>query len=73
MEDVARWCTRLGRTPGAIIALETAWALAQAWYADRLHPQWRRRTAAEAQAVFTRLGLTDPFWRLEPQTNSRED
>ncbi len=49
---------------GAVISLSTAWALAQAWYSDRLDPAWRRRTVAEAQAVFTELGLTDPFWRL---------
>ena len=49
---------------GALISLATAWALAQAWYSDRLESAWRRRTAAEAQAVFTELGLTDPFWRL---------
>jgi len=49
---------------GAIISLPTAWALAQAWYADRLSPDWRRRTMAEAQDLFNGLGLTDPFWRL---------
>jgi hypothetical protein len=49
---------------GAVISLSTAWALAQAWYSDRLDPAWRRRTAAEAQAVFSGLGLTDPFWCL---------
>jgi len=49
---------------GAVISLPTTWALAQAWYSDRLEPGWRRRTAAEAQAMFTGLGLTDPFWRL---------
>ena len=51
---------------GAVISLSTAWALAQAWYSDRLDPAWRRRTVAEARAVFTELGLTDPFWRLAP-------
>jgi hypothetical protein len=48
-----------------MISLPTAWALAQAWYADRLQPSWRRRTATEAQAVFTGLGLTGPFWSLD--------
>jgi hypothetical protein len=41
-----------------------AWDLAVAWYRDRLAPDWRRRTPAEVQALFTELGLTDPFWRL---------
>jgi hypothetical protein len=61
---VVRWCAERGRAVGAVISLSTAWALAQAWYSDRLEPDWRRRTASEAQAVFTGLGLTDAFWRL---------
>lgn len=61
---MVHWCARRGRPVGAVISLSTAWALAQAWYSDRLDPAWRRRTVAEAQAVFTELGLTDPFWRL---------
>ncbi len=61
---MARWCEERGRAVGAVVSLPTAWALAQAWYADRLEPAWRRRTAPEAQAVFSGLGLTDRFWRL---------
>ena len=61
---MVRWCAERGRPVGAVISLPTTWALAQAWYSDRLEPGWRRRTAAEAQAIFTGLGLTDPFWRL---------
>ena len=61
---MVRWCGERGRPVGAVISLTTAWALAQAWYSNRLEPAWRRRTATEAQAVFTELGLTDPFWRL---------
>ncbi len=49
---------------GAILSLETGWRLASIWYADRLEPDWRRRTTEEAQSVFDRLGLTGPFWRL---------
>ncbi len=59
-----RWCAAHGRSVGAVISLEIAWALARAWYADRLDRRWRRRTVPEAQAVFAELGLTDPFWSL---------
>ena len=59
-----RWCTDRGRPPGAVFPLSTAWLLAAAWYTGRLDPGWRRRTPAEAQALFDRLGLTGPFWRL---------
>jgi hypothetical protein len=40
------------------------WRLADAWYRDRLSPDWRRRPASEAQALFTELGLTGSFWTL---------
>lgn len=69
---MARWCRERGRPVGAIISLPTAWALAQAWYSDRLEPAWRRRTAMEAEAVFTGLGLIGPFWRLAPPASSTE-
>jgi hypothetical protein len=49
---------------GAVVSLSTAWALAVAWYTGRLDPEWRRRTAAEAQELFTSLGLVGSFWRL---------
>jgi alkylmercury lyase-like protein len=61
---VDRWCEERGRERGAVFPLETCWQLAQAWYADRLAPGWRRRKPAEAEAVFAELGLSGDFWRL---------
>jgi hypothetical protein len=49
---------------GAILSLEQQWHLARVWYADRLSPDWHRRTPAEAQSVFDSLGLTGDFWRM---------
>lgn len=43
---------------------DRGWRLAEAWFDDRLDPGWRRRTPEETNALFTSLGLTDPFWRL---------
>jgi hypothetical protein len=59
---VDRWCEQRGLERGAVFPLETCWQLARAWYGDRLTPEWRRRTPAEADEVFTRLGLTGAFW-----------
>jgi hypothetical protein len=61
---VDRWCRTRKLPRGAVFTLEQAWRLAQAWYADRLSPQWRRRTPQEAEAVFAEIGLTGSFWSL---------
>lgn len=61
-----RWCADRGARPGAMVALERMWALAQRWYNDRLDPQWRRRSLAERQAILDAVGLSGPFWSLRP-------
>ena len=64
-EHVDRWCEQWGRAHGEAFSLRQGWELAQVWYgADRRDPTWRRRTLEEAQAIFTSLGFTSPFWRL---------
>lgn len=40
------------------------WQLARAWYADKLSPDWRRKTLEEAEEVLSSIGLTEPFWSL---------
>ena len=62
---VDRWLEQRGLPRGAVFSLEQLWGLADAWYADRLAPDWQRRTAAEAEAVFAGLGLAGDFWRLQ--------
>lgn len=61
---VDRWCEQSGLERGAAFSLEQMWRLADAWYRDRLSPDWRRRTAEEAEAVFSAQGLAGPFWTL---------
>lgn len=55
---------RSGQNRGAFMTPEQAWRLADAWYRDRADPGWRRKTPAEAEAVFASIGLTGDFWRL---------
>ena len=63
-EHVRRW-SELRRIPmGATLSLDQQWELARVWYSDRMPPEWRRRTPAEAEAVFESIGLTGPFWKL---------
>jgi hypothetical protein len=61
---VNRWCEQSGLERGAAFSLEQMWRLADVWYRDRLSPDWRRRTAEEAELVFSTVGLTGPFWKL---------
>ena len=61
---VDAWCEQRGLPRGEVFPLETCWRLAQAWYADRLSPEWRRRTPAEAQEIFDQLGLRGESWHL---------
>jgi hypothetical protein len=65
-EHVEEW-VRTGQGPrGALLTLDQLWGLAEAWYANRMDPDWRRRTPEEAQALLDSLGLTGDFWRLAP-------
>ena len=63
-EHLERWLGRHGHERGAVMSLFQIWGLAQAWYADKLTPGWRRHKPEEAEAVFESLGLTGDFWRL---------
>jgi Alkylmercury lyase len=61
-EDVETWCDQTGRALGEVLRLEQVWALSKVWYHNRLSPEFRGRTAAEAEGIFTDLGLSSPFW-----------
>jgi hypothetical protein len=65
-EHVARWCESQGLARGALLTPAQQWRLADAWYANRLAPDWRRRTPDEAEALFREVGLAGDFWRLRP-------
>jgi hypothetical protein len=65
-EHVTRWREQRCVAPGAVFSPEQMWRLADAWYKDRLSPDWRRKTAEEAEAVFAEIGLVGPFWQLRP-------
>jgi hypothetical protein len=63
-EHVERWCETRELRRGAVFPLETCWRLADAWYANRLAPDWQRRAPEEVEALFGELGLHGDFWRL---------
>jgi hypothetical protein len=63
-EHVDRWCTFRGLSRGGTMSPDQCWRLAQAWYGEKLSPEWRRKTLEEAQAMLANIGLTGPFWSL---------
>jgi hypothetical protein len=50
---------------GELLSVEQVWQLSQAWYRDRLSPDFSGRTHAEAHAIFAALGLRGAFWRFD--------
>ncbi len=38
--------------------------LAQAWWSDRLSPNWEPHSREQNQAILDRVGLTGAFWQL---------
>ena len=40
------------------------WPLSQAWYGDRLDPDFAPKPVAELQAILTQADLTSQFWQL---------
>ena len=63
-EHVRAWARQRRLAPGAVFTPQQGGTLAEAWFADRLDPGWRRRTPEEAQTIFEGIGLTGPFWDL---------
>jgi hypothetical protein len=61
---VARWCERTGLSRGETLSLAQVWALSKLWYHNRMNPEYHGRSAAEAEAIFRRVGLQSDFWRF---------
>jgi len=63
-EHIETWCRQWTQPRGATLTIDQAWQLANAWYGNKMEPDWRRGTLEETEALLTRLGLTGPFWNL---------
>jgi hypothetical protein len=61
-DHLERWLA--GRVPGASLTLEQLSALANAWWHDRLAPDWQPHSREQNQAIMEGLGLTGEFWQL---------
>lgn len=49
---------------GYAVSLETMWPLTQAWYEDRLDPQFTPKTLDHHRRLLADAGLTGEFWSL---------
>jgi hypothetical protein len=63
-DSIEQWCNAHHLPRGATLSLEQIWDLAQRWYQNRLSPNYRGRSAAQAEAIFTAVGLEGPFWHF---------
>jgi len=68
--QVARWSRLHGIPLGDIQPVTRVLELAKRWYGEHLRPDWRKKTLAEARAIFSELGLSHPVWDL-PREDSR--
>ncbi len=71
-EHIENWRRPRNLERGALLTLEQQWGLARGWYSDRMSESWRRRTPAEAEALFASVGLTGDFWHLQPAASREE-
>lgn len=63
-QHVDRWCQQWKWPRGGTLTLQQGWKLARLWYGNRLGPDWRPKSASEAEAVFAKVGLDGEFWKL---------
>lgn len=59
------YCEKRGHQPGAVLDMQTAWQLAEAWFGDCLKPDWGWKRYEQATQTFASLGLTGDFWKLD--------
>ena len=65
-EEITIWVNRTGETRGEFLTLQKVWELSKLWYGNRMSPDYRGRSAGEAEAIFMQLGLTSTFWQFNP-------
>jgi hypothetical protein len=64
--DVDAWSRRHGISKGAVVPIAKVAELARIWYGKHADPDWKKWSIAQARELFSRVGLTDKFWSLEP-------
>ena len=63
-EHLDRWLRKDGNPAGARMTTEQQWDLARRWFTGRDRAEWTKRSAEQAEEVFSAAGLSGDFWRL---------
>jgi hypothetical protein len=66
--DIDIWRRRHNHPKGQAVPLRQVATLARIWYGKHGRPDWRKWTVGEAQDIFSKAGLTSPFWNLQQRT-----
>jgi hypothetical protein len=69
-DEIAAWSSRHNIPMGDIQPIEKIWVFAQEWYGNHLSDDWVKWTAAEAQQLFLKHGLTHEVWDLQLGVNN---
>ena len=61
---IDKWCADHGQPKGSVLTMAEIVALADRWFGDYGSPEWQRKTPAQAERIFTDLGLDRTFWTI---------
>jgi hypothetical protein len=64
-EHLEAWLASGEHPRGESMTVQQQWDLARLWFTGRDRPDWRKRSAPEANDVFRAAGLTGRFWTIE--------
>jgi len=64
-EKLKRWLESKNAARGASLSMDRIWELSRRWYQNRMSPEYHGRTAEQARAIFSELGLTSAFWQVD--------
>jgi Alkylmercury lyase len=65
------WCRRHAIPKGAVVPIAQVAELARLWYGKHADRDWEKWSIAQARECFGRVGLTGPFWALEPDPGGK--
>jgi hypothetical protein len=64
--DIDAWSRRHAIPRGAVVPIAQVAELARLWYGKHADRDWKKWSVAQAREIFEQVGLTGPFWDLEP-------